>query len=228
MKRVAILQSNYIPWKGYFDLIASVDEFVFYDVAQYTKNDWRNRNKIKTPNGMQWLTIPVKQERLEQTILETRISDNKWNIKHWKSISNAYSKAKFFKEYRDAFEQLYLSSHELCLSRINYKFIQLINTLLGVKTQLSFADDYVLVNGKNERLVDLCRKLEATHYISGPAAQAYLDEGLFRSEGICVEWMDYSEYPEYEQLHPPFEHAVSVIDLIFNQGPDSAKYMKNL
>ena len=141
MKKIAILQSNYIPWKGYFDLINMVDEFIFYDEVQYTKNDWRNRNKIKTPQGIQWLTIPVRQENLEQKIKDTKISDKKWNIKHWRTISQNYSKAKYFKDYKDIFEELYLTCDEEYLSEINYKFITTINEILGIKTKLRWSRD---------------------------------------------------------------------------------------
>ena len=107
MKKIAILQSNYIPWKGYFDLINMVDEFVLYDDVQYTHRDWRNRNKIKTSHGLKWLTIPVRQERFEQKIIETKVIDKRWNTKHWKSLVQNYSKAKYFNEYKYIFEELW-------------------------------------------------------------------------------------------------------------------------
>ncbi|HIP48251.1 MAG TPA: hypothetical protein EYG92_04705, partial [Lutibacter sp.] len=130
MKKIAILQSNYIPWKGYFDLINMVDEFILYDEVQYTKNDWRNRNKIQTKQGVQWLTIPVRQKELSQLIKDTKITDKKWGKKHWATIRQNYSKAKYFKEYKDIFEELYLNCEEQYLSQINYKFIVVINEIL--------------------------------------------------------------------------------------------------
>src|SRR4051812_22240537 len=108
MKKVAILQSNYIPWKGYFDLINMVDEFIIYDDVQYTKNDWRNRNKIKTPNGLLWLTIPTRQLSLSQKIIDTQIADNHWNKKHLSTIKQFYSKAPFYKLYQSFIEELYM------------------------------------------------------------------------------------------------------------------------
>ncbi|MGE4457039.1 MAG: WbqC family protein [Arcobacteraceae bacterium] len=227
MKKIAILQSNYIPWKGYFDLINMVDEFIFYDEVQYTKNDWRNRNKIKTSQGIQWLTISVRQENLEQKIKDTKITDKKWNIKHWRTISQNYSKAKYFKEYKDIFEELYLNCDEEYLSQINYKFITTINEILEIKTKLRWSSEFELVDGQTEKLLGICKDCNADIYLSGPAAKDYFNEELAKKENIKVEWMDYSGYLEYEQLHPPFEHGVSILDLIFHEGSNAKKFMKS-
>lgn len=227
MKRVAILQSNYIPWKGYFDIIGSVDEFVLYDDMQYTKNDWRNRNKIKTQNGLQWLTIPVKQESLAQKINETIITQPNWNVQHWKSLAQNYAKAPHFKAYKEQFENLYMNATQMHISEINRYFINAINTILGIKTVIRDSREFVLADGKSERLLALCQELGATTYLSGPAASDYLDESIFKEAGIHVEWMDYSGYKEYHQLFPPFEHGVSVLDLIFNEGENAENFLKS-
>ena len=225
---MAIVQSNYIPWKGYFDLINLVDEFVLFDDMQYTRRDWRNRNLIKTPAGLKWLTIPVAVKgNYFQKIRDTRISDPGWARKHWQSIVHSYSKAKHFGLYRDVFEQLYLATEETFLSRVNYLFLTTICKILRVNTKFSWSEDYISVDGKTERLVSICKQAGATTYISGPAARDYLEETLFNDAHIFVEYMDYSSYPEYKQLTPPFEHRVSIIDLIFNEGPDATKYMKS-
>lgn len=227
-KTIAIVQSNYIPWKGYFDLVNMADEFILFDDMQYTRRDWRNRNRIKTPNGPAWLTIPVNVKgKYYQKICETRISDPGWPAKHWKSIRHHYSKALFFKEYEKIFKTLYLDCEETLLSRVNYRFLSEICRILGITTKLSWTMDYGVVEGKTERLVDLCQKAGATHYISGPAAKEYMDPLLFEEAGISLEYMDYTGYEPYRQLYPPFEHGVSVIDLILNEGPDAAKYMKS-
>lgn len=227
MKKIAILQSNYIPWKGYFDLINMVDEFVFYDEVQYTKNDWRNRNKIKTSQGIQWLTIPVRQETLGQKIKDTKISDKKWNIKHWRTLSQNYSKSKCFKDYKDIFEELYLKCDEEYLSQINYKFITTINEILGIRIKLRYSSEFELIDGQTEKLLNICKKCEANSYLSGPAAKDYFDEELAKKENIQVEWMNYSGYQEYNQLFPPFEHGVTILDLIFNEGFNATKFMKS-
>lgn len=228
LKKVGIIQSNYIPWKGYFDFINMVNEFVLYDDVQYSKNDWRNRNKIKTPKGAIWLTIPVEYH-FPQLIKDTKIADPKWNIKHWQTIKQFYRLSPFFKDYESLFEETYLSCKEKYLSEVNFKFITLINQILNIKTKITWSMEFDVPSNlrKTERLLFVLKKIGATHYLSGPAAKAYLDVELLNKEGIQVEWMDYSGYPEYPQLWPPFVHEVSIIDLIFNTGPEAPKYMKS-
>ncbi len=228
MRKVAISQSNYIPWKGYFDSINMVDEFMLYDDMQYTRRDWRNRNKIKTKEGAKWLTVPVEVKgKYFQKINETLISDPKWGQDHWNSILHNYNKAPFFKDYKDVFEPLYLNNQEDHLSLVNYNFINAICGILGITTRISWSSAYELKEDRNERLVDLCIKTGATDYFSGPAAKAYMDERLFNEANIQVHYYDYSGYPEYNQLHGEFDHAVSVLDLIFCEGPNARKYMKS-
>jgi hypothetical protein len=227
-KRVAIVQSNYIPWKGYFDLMNLVDEFILFDNMQYTRRDWRNHNDIKSHMGLTRLTIPVEVKgKYFQEIKDTVVSDVTWNRNHWKTIVHCYSKARHFADYRDGFEELYLNAKEKYLSEINYRFLKAMCGWLGIKTKITWSMDYQLTGDKTERLVNLCRQAGATDYLSGPSAKVYLDEDLFKSQGIAVSYMDYSGYPEYRQLYPPFEPRVSIIDLIFNEGPDAARYMKS-
>jgi len=229
-KKIAILQSNYIPWKGYFDLMAMADEFIVYDEMQYTKNDWRNRNKIKTPNGAQWLSIPVKTKghiSNSVRIMDAEMVDTKWVSSHWNTIAQNYRKAKCFNEFADAIKKIYEDCRgETLLCKVNYRFIHAVADILGITTKISFSQDYGLIEGKTERLVDLVKKAGGAEYISGPAAKDYIDANLFAEAGIKLTWMDYSGYPEYPQQFPPFEHGVSVLDLIFNCGADAPKYMK--
>ena len=228
MKKIAILQSNYIPWKGYFDIMGSVDEFIIYDEMQYTKNDWRNRNKIKTTNGLIWLTIPVKIEKLNQKINETKIADNKWYIKHKNSLQTNYGKATKFKECKDFIFNIYEQASRLdYISEINYTFLNEINKFLKISTKISFSTDYNIGDGKTERLINICKQSNSNIYLSGPSAKNYIDEALFTKNNINLEWFDYIGYKEYEQLHPPFEHGVSILDLIFNTGEDAYKYLKS-
>jgi len=227
LKKVAILQSNYIPWKGYFDIIGSVDEFIFYDEVQYTKNDWRNRNKIKTPAGVQWITIPVYQKSLNQRISETKVSNYKWGTKNWNTLKVNYSQAPYFKTYSPFFEELYNSLETPLLSEINQTFIKMICNLLSIKTKITNSIEYQLKGDPTEKLVNLCKQTNATHYLSGPAAKNYLKEILFEQEGIMLEWMNYRDYPEYSQLYPPFEHGVSIVDLLFNTGASARNFMKS-
>jgi len=228
MKKVAILQSNYIPWKGYFDIIRQSDVFVIYDEIQYTKNDWRNRNLIKTNNGTQWITIPVSQKSLSQKINETVVSQYNWNVKHWNTLLANYGKAPFFKEFGPLFKELYLSIETNLLSEINLKFIRLINQILEIKTEIIDSTTLNLQGDTNEKLIECVTQLGGSHYISGPAAKNYIDLDAFAAKNIEVEWMDYSGYPEYSQQHPPFVHGVSVLDLIFNEGKNSKNFLDKI
>lgn len=228
-KKIAISQSNYIPWKGYFDMISYVDEFVLYDDMQYTKRDWRNRNKVKTPMGSQWLTIPVKVKgRYFQKIRDTELDGNLWLKKHWRTIEQSYSKSPFYDEIQALVKPLYVDNEHYNLSQCNRVFIEAICMYLGIDTAITNSWDYDLVEGKSEKLLNICLQAGATEYVSGPAAKGYLDEDLFQSSGIKVTWFDYCEYPEYEQLWGEFDHHVSIIDLLFNHGKKSAQYMKHV
>jgi hypothetical protein len=230
-KKIAIVQSNYIPWKGYFDMINMVDEFVLYDEVQYTRRDWRNRNMIKTPHGLKWLTIPVMvKNKYFQEIRDTKIADKYWAKKHWQTIKHYYSKARYFKDCKDLVEPLYLNNTDEYLSQINHTFITTICGFLGIGTRISWSfdyGDYSKTRGKTQRLVELCRKTGALEYLSGPSAKNYIDEKLFAELSIKLTFMDYSGYPEYKQLYCPFAHHVSIIDLIFNQGPEAVQFMKS-
>jgi WbqC-like protein len=227
-KSVAIVQSCYIPWKGYFDLVNSVDEFILYDDQQYTRRDWRNRNRIKTAQGTVWLSIPVKVKgKYRQRIDETEVADPMWAERHWRTLVHGYSRAPYFDLYGNYLHSLYEDCREALLSKINRRFLDAMCDLLGIRTRLTWSTDYEAEATRSARLVSLCRAAGATSYLSGPAARAYLDESLFEQGGIEVRYMDYSGYPEYEQLHPPFEHAVSIIDLLVHTGPQSSRYLKS-
>lgn len=228
MKKIAILQSNYIPWKGYFDIINSANEFVIYDDMQYTRRDWRNRNKIFTPDGVKWLSIPVEVKgKYDQKINETRVCEPDWSFKHWQTIKQFYRKAAFFDSYKNRFEDFYLSCDEAMLSNINFQLISMINDILGIKTRLRWSSEFDLLDGQTERLLGICEQAGADVYLSGPSARGYFDEELAAKKNIKVEWMEYSGYPEYRQLHTPFEHGVTILDLIFNEGPDATRFMKS-
>jgi hypothetical protein len=228
MKKIAISQSNYIPWKGYFDLINTVDRFIFYDCTQFTKRDWRSRNKIKTPAGMHWLTIPVcTKGKFHQKICDVAIAEQDWAEKHWKTIWRSYRSARFFNCFAGTLEDLYCSAGSSQLSAVNFLFTKKICDLLDIRTELILHENFDFSIGKTARLVAVCQKYGATVYYTGPAAKTYLEEDLFAAAGICVHYCDYSGYPGYEQLHGPFVHEVSVLDLMFNTGPDFRKYMKS-
>lgn len=229
MKKIAILQSNYIPWKGYFDIIGLVDEFILYDDMQYTRRDWRNRNMIKTANGPQWLSIPVETKgKFYQKINETKVSDRKWAQDHWKAIRFAYAKAPFFKEYEPWLSDLYGRAGQMeYLSHINHLFLTEICSRLGIETKITWSSDYTLVDGKTERLAGLVASAGGDYYLSGPAAKDYIVDEVFGRAGIELAYMDYDGYPEYPQLHGEFTHNVSILDLLLMTGPDAPSYMKS-
>jgi hypothetical protein len=225
LKKVAIVQSNYIPWKGYFDIIAAVDEFILYDDVQFTKNDWRNRNKIKTQNGVQWLSVPVGQD-INRLIREVELKDARWQSKHWSTIRHNYKRAPHFDAVASKLEPLYLNQKYTHLSQLNRTLIEFVCEQLGIQTKIRNSWDYALVAGQTERLVNLCEQAGGVEYVSGPSARNYLDETAFVDRGIKVTWFDYAGYPEYPQLWGTFEHAVSILDLLFNCGDNAPRYMK--
>lgn len=225
MKKVAIIQSNYIPWKGYFDIIHDVDLFIFLDDVQYTVRDWRNRNKIKTPQGLRWLSVPVGADR-DRLIHQVEIVDDGWAKKHWETIKYSYSKTPHFKKYREFFEYVYLDSAWTNLSELNQFLIKRISQeFLGIETEFRDSREFAAQGEKTDRLLDLLVKAGATSYLSGPSAKSYIDDSKFRADGIELAYKDYSHYREYPQPFPPFEHAVSILDLLFNCGPDAPNYV---
>lgn len=226
-KRIAIVQSSYIPWKGYFDLIRSVDEFVLYDDMQFTRRDWRSRNQIKTSNGLHWLSIPIDVKgKFDQKIKDSRVTDQGWSGKHWQTLRHAYGKAPYFKKYQASLETTYAKlASESQLSIINHDLIISMCEALGIDTPVTWSMDYPQAEGKSERLLSICKAANATHYLSGPAARDYMDVALFERNGVTVSFADYSNYKEYPQMHGSFEHAVSALDLLFNVGPDAGQYL---
>lgn len=225
MKKVAILQSNYIPWKGYFDMIAAVDEFILYDDMQFTKNDWRNRNKIKTPNGLEWLSVPVGQD-IRRRIRDVVISDSHWQEKHFRTLAANYRRAPYFDEVASLLEPLYIKQKHQNLSALNRQLIETICTYLGITTKISNSWDYHLIAGKTERLADLCAQAGGAEYISGPSAKDYIQASFFSERNIKLSWFDYHGYPEYPQLWGEFVHGVCILDLLFNCGKGAPSYMR--
>ena len=224
-KKIAVLQSNYIPWKGYFDIIHDVDLFIFYDDLQYTKNDWRNRNKIKTDKGTEWITVPAGSDT-NRLINEIALEDSSWQKKHWKTIRQHYGKCSYFSRYEAILEDIYLGREWTSLSELNHYLIRVISSeILNITTEFRDSREFRLTGKKLDRLLELLRKAGATSYLSGPAAKAYIDASRFAAAGIELIWKDYSDYPEYPQRFPPFAHGVSILDLIFNTGPDASWYI---
>lgn len=228
MPRVAMIQSCYIPWKGFFDIVNAVDTFVLYEDAQYTRRDWRSRNKIKTPQGLLWLSVPIQVAgAFTQRVRDAVVSDDAWRANHWRNIEQNYRKAPFFAEYAPRVRSYYLDSDEKRLSYINRAFLELVCELLDIKTKIVWSWDLDLGDGRSEKLLRACQQLGATEYLSGPSARDYLDVAQFHASGVRVGWMNYEGYPEYPQFHPPFEHGVSVLDTLFHLGPATREHMKS-
>lgn len=221
--KVAILQSNYIPWRGYFDLIHDVDLFVFYDDVQYTHSDWRNRNKLLTKDGPRWLSIPAGHD-FSRLICEVEIPDQRWKKQHRDIIAQNYRKAPFFKESQPLLDFLY-ENDITNLSDYNQRAIRHICELLGIHTRFTDSRLLSVGGGKTERLIGILEKVGATTYISGPSARDYIDESLFNEAGIKLEYKEYPAYPAYLQCYSPFSPFVTILDLILNVGSDSSCYI---
>jgi hypothetical protein len=227
VKTAVISQSNYIPWKGYFDLINSADIFVIYDVVQFTKNDWRNRNQIIINGSPRWLTIPVKHQSLTQRIEETLIASPHWAKKHWLTIEQNYRKTPGFEIYGEEIRTLYRTIEtEPLLSKVNEAFIKTICKILGIKTKIIRASEYSLPEDRIGRIISLCKQLNCDTYLSGPAAKNYLSPQQLQNAGIELRWMDYNNYPRYHQRSQTYSHSVSVLDLLFNTAGQHPNYFK--
>ncbi|MBP1991138.1 WbqC family protein [Paenibacillus eucommiae] len=225
MNTVAVLQSNYIPWKGYFDIINDVDIFIFYDDVQYTKNDWRNRNRIKTSNGTQWLTIPVGSHN-EKLICEVGFSNLQWGKKHYTTLQANYSRSPYYKKYNDFFQFIYLDKNWESLSEFNQYVIKTISSeFLGIKTEFVDSRNFNTSDTKLDRLINLLVNVRAEKYVSGPAAKDYIIESYFSDRSIELCYKNYQGYPQYKQLFDPFDHYVSIIDLLFNTGEDAPYFI---
>jgi hypothetical protein len=210
-------------------MIAAVDEFVLYDDMQYTRRDWRNRNQIKTPQGLQWLTVPVRVKgRYLQKIADTEIDGDAWAADHWKALAQNYKRAAHFDEVSDWLRPHFEPGRHALLSDLNRAMLAAVCRYLGIGTRISRSSDYVLAEGRSERLAGICVQAGATEYVSGPAARDYMDRSAFDRCGIAVHWFDYAGYPAYPQLWGEFVHNVSVLDLLFNCGRDAPRYLRHV
>jgi hypothetical protein len=227
-KRVAIVQSNYLPWKGYFDLIASVDAFVLLDSAQFTRRDWRNRNRIKTERGLSWLSVPVTTRgRFAQSVRATRVSDRSWPERHWRKIEAAYRGAGHFADYGPMIAGALREADAENLCEVNARLLRKVCAWLDIDTPLVSDEAFADGGEASERLLRICLGLGAGTYVSGPRAKAYLDVELFSNAGVQVEWFSYEGFPRYAQLHGDFVHEVSIVDLLLNEGPGARCFLRS-
>ena len=225
--KIIITQSNYIPWKGYFTTMKKATHIVLYDDAQYTKRDWRNRNKIITPKGPTWLSIPVDVKgKYLQKINEAKITDHSWSFSHWNKIKQNYKKAPCFEQYRKTFEKTYLEElpqYEY-LSDINSHMIKKCINLLNLDIKVLDSRSFKIRGGKTEKLINICNDLEANEYFTGPAAKGYIDEAMFVKNNIKLSYYKLKDFPEYRQCWNDFEHKISIMDMFFNLGTQTVKY----
>ena len=221
--KLAVLQSNYIPWKGYFDIIHDVDLFLFYDEVQYTTRDWRSRNRIKTEHGLKWLTIPCGRD-VKRMIYEVGLKPEEWQARHYNVLRQSYRNAPYYHKYDEFLRYVYLEKKWDYLYELNRFMIEHISReFLGITTKFEDSRNYHSSGRKAEKLFELVKDTKADIYISGPAAKDYMQLEKYEEAGIEVIWKDYQGYPQYEQLHGEFCHNVSILDLLFHTG-DSAPY----
>ena len=203
-----------------------VDEFVFFEDVDYTRRDWRNRNIIPTPNGVSWLTVPVNKAERGTKIKDVTINQEiDWQRKHYLTITGFYKKAPYFEDFRFLIEDIYLHHHWEVLSDMNIYINQKIAGVLGITTSFVNSADLHTNGTKDDKLIEICQRLEATHYLSGPSAKNYIIEEKFRNANVGLSYIKYEGYPEYKQLYGSFNHNVSVIDVLFNCGKNAPDYI---
>jgi hypothetical protein len=233
MKKVAIVQSNYIPWRGYFDLINSVDEFIFFDDVQYTRRDWRNRNKIIINNKPQWLTLPLLNKgNYNQIVSLMKVKESDWHIKHLDIFKNNYFKAKYFNTVFPIISELYRTIDSEFLSDINQFLIKEICNLLNIRTTFrrssEFYNNSSEITTPTDRLLDICIQTNCKIYISGELAKNYLDIEKFSSKNIKVFWFDYKLSKEYKQSQNDFITNLSIIDCLMHSNFEGNKFLNTI
>ena len=224
--RVTILQPSYLPWLGFFEQMHRSDQFVLYDDVQFTRRDWRNRNRIRVQEGSVWLTVPVIQKnKYEQSLLETKIDNStSWKRKHLKSIRCHYSKTPFFDLYFPWCEKTFNREWDFLLD-LSLETIQYLKGELKINTPLLRSSELGESGNKSERLISICKQLGATQYLSGESARNYISEKDFSDQGIGLEYQNY-QHPEYPQRYEGFVPFLSTIDLLFNCGEKSMEFLK--
>ncbi|MCH7818845.1 MAG: WbqC family protein [Candidatus Marinimicrobia bacterium] len=219
--KLAIHQPNYLPWPGYFHKMESVDLFLILDTVQYMKHEYDNRCKIKTPEGEQWLTVPVSSPNLGTPINKVMLAMDAdiWRY-NWKPLKNNYSKSPFFEEYKDELHEIYGKKWDRLID-LNLKLIETVQNWLGIKTRLKFASELPETTLKGTELIlSHCRELKADEYLSGMGGKNYLEQEQFDNDNIRLEFQNYTPIV-YPQRFGDFVPNLSVIDLLFNCGKDS-------
>ena len=222
---VAIHQPQYLPWIGYFDKLDRADVFVLLDNVQYKKNEWQNRNRIRTSQGWQWITVPVLYKYPEKINVVKINNAVDWRRKHLNALISNYSKAPFFKEHRLFFEETF-ARHWEYLGEINLHIIQYLNRALGINKEIVLASRLSLREEPTERLIDICKHVQTDTYLSGKDGAKYMNFDTFAQANIQVTFQDF-HHPTYSQLHEPFEPFMSIVDLLFNHGSHSLEIIRS-
>lgn len=225
--KLVILQCSYLPWLGYFDQMNRCDIFVVYDDIQYTRNDWRNRNRIKTAQGIQWVTVPVLLKGKEFPLIKDVQINNatNWRKDHYRTIKQNYSRARYFKDYIDMFEEVYSKDWKYLID-VDMAFIYLFKDALGIKSEIRFASDLKIKGNRIQKLIDICKYFNASEFLEGQAGKNYIDDSEFERNGIKIEYQNY-EHPTYSQLYGNFVSYLSIVDLLFNEGKQSLSILSN-
>lgn len=219
--RVGILQPGYLPWLGFFEQVYRSDVFVLYDDVQFDKNSWRNRNRIKTPDGPLWLTVPVSHRgHTSQTLLETRIAENnRWSRKHFTTLKTYYGKAPYWHRYSEGLAKIYERKWAFLVD-LDIALTTYLLGELGITTPILRSSELGIAGEKTDRLIAICNALEADVFYEGAAGRAYIETEKFDRAGISLEFQDY-QHPVYPQLYGAFIPYLSVIDLMCNCGEES-------
>ena len=222
--RVTIHQPQFLPWLGYLDKIDRADLFILLDTVQFKKNEWQNRNRIRTANGWQWLTVPVLHhfgQRVQEVTINPAAA---WREQHLRALEMHYARAPFRDRYLPALQEIYAQGWTK-LSELNVVVIRWLLQAYGIGTPLRCASGMVAREEPTDRLIDICRVVGATQYLAGPGADGYMDKPRFEASGVELEIQEF-RHPSYRQVYEPFEPNLSAIDLLFCMGPEALSHLR--
>jgi len=224
--RVTIHQPQFLPWLGYLDKIDQADAFIMLDTVQFKKNEWQNRNRIRTAKGWQWLTVPVLQhfgQRIDEVLINPTAA---WKAQHLRALDMHYARAPYRNRYLAQLRELYAAPWNK-LSDLNEATVQWLLEAYGITTPVHRAADYAARDEPTDRLIDLCRAVGATQYLAGPGAEHYMDTPRFESSGVRLN-LQVFHHPIYRQVYEPFEPNLSALDLLLMQGPEALTTLRRM
>ncbi len=223
--RIAIHQPHFLPWLGYLDKIDRADLFVVLDTVQFKKNEWQNRNKVRTSQGWQWLTVPVRH-KFGQALNQVDINQNaEWRAKHLRAMKLHYSRAPYLDQYFDGMREIYQRSWER-LADLNLAVIRWLLKAFGISTPIQLASEMCLREEPTDRLIDICQAVGATHYLAGPGAHAYMDVARFQASGVMLEVQEF-KHPVYRQCYEPFLSGMAALDVLLTCGGEALQILRS-